>query len=67
MYVRVRGQSRRSQTRGIAVVMITVLPLSADSVEKLDGWIVMIAASSRLARGGLVGMPPYTQMMVFVG
>ena len=55
------------QTHVIAVVMITVLLSSADSVEKLSAWMMIMAAASRLARGDLLGMPPSVQMMVFVG
>ena len=45
------------QTHVIAVVVINVLLGSADSVEKLGAWMMIMAAASRSARGGLVELP----------
>jgi hypothetical protein len=45
----------------------SVLTLSADSVEKLGAWVVILATACHLARGDLLDMPSSVQMMGFAG
>ena len=39
----------------------------ADSVEKLCIYTMVVAVTSQLARGDLLDVPSFVQMMVFVG
>jgi hypothetical protein len=51
----------------ITPVIITVLPGTADSVEKVTVWMKVIASTSYLARCDLALVPSSVQMMGFVG